>query len=123
MAYAMFLPPRYYQNRVRTALVALTDVHNDKYRARIWPEVVHDGDFLAVRLTIGGRRPLRFAELFSYRNLEGMGDDEIRTKLQQWIDEARSLGSREQQRRSDGELPPPKPRPRKRAPATLKVVR
>ena len=117
----MFFEPRYYQNQVRTLLVELTDKHNEKYRARMWPSVHDDGDDLAVHLTIGGRRPLRFAESFYYRHLDGMTTERMRQKIQQWIDEARSLGSREQQRRSDGELPPPKPRPRK--PAALKLVR
>lgn len=116
----MDFPPRYYVNKVRTALVALVDAHNEKYREPMWPEVSDAGDnYLEVQLTIGGHKPLRFSEVMSFRS--SSRGDWLETTLQEWIDEARALGSREQQRRSDGALPPPKSRPKRRAP-TLKLV-
>jgi hypothetical protein len=99
-------------NALRTILVPLVDAHNLGYKVKMWPEVIdvpNDNPKLnavEVRLTIPGSKPLCLFEVLMCSLISIYGENTLRSKLQQWIDEIRANGSRAQQRRTDGSMPP-----------------
>jgi hypothetical protein len=99
-------------NALRTMLVPLVDAHNLGYKSKMWPEVIDVPDDnpkfskVEVRLTIPGSKPLFLVEVLHCSLISIYSETTLRSKLQQWIDEIRANGSRAQQRRTDGSMPP-----------------
>jgi hypothetical protein len=106
---------------IQSALTSLVKTHNYSYRQAMWLEVAELPEGIEVRLTIEGGRYMRFVRTISSAELlQAHPTVWAHTHGQQWIDEARTRGSRTQQTKLDGSMPPLKPRPPKpREPVTL----